>query len=52
MSPVLINDILKFNENVTILDVGSGLDPLVLNSKNRGDAQASHEEALNYFKNI
>jgi hypothetical protein len=52
MSPVLINDILKFNENVTILDIGSGLDALVLNYKNRGESQASHEEALNYFKNI
>ena len=52
MSPVLINDILKFNENITILDIGSGLDPLVLNYKNRGEEQASHEEALNYFKDI
>jgi len=52
MSPILTNRLLNYNENITILDIGSGLDPLVLNSKNRGDVQGSHNEALEYFKNI
>jgi len=52
MSPVLINRLLNYNKNITILDIGSGLDSLVLDYKNRGDEQSSHNEAINYFNNL
>lgn len=47
-SPVLINDILKSFPDVTILDVGSGLDSLA-GFNTRGFPQATPEQARIYF---
>lgn len=47
-SPVLINDILKSFPNVTILDVGSGLDP-VAGFDTRGFPQGTPEQVKKYF---
>jgi len=50
-SPAVCNELLKFNPNITILDIGSGFDPLYF-AQTRGGAQASVEEAKNYFEKL
>jgi len=50
-SPVISNELLNFNPNITILDIGSGFDPLYY-AQTRGGAQASVTEAKNYFSNL
>jgi hypothetical protein len=50
-SPVLVNALLNFNQNITILDIGSGFDPLYY-AQTRGCAQASIVEAKKYFENL
>lgn len=50
-SPVIVNELLKFNPNITILDIGSGFDPLYF-AQTRGHAQASVQEAKKYFENL
>lgn len=51
MSPYISSEILKTNKNVTILDVGSGLDPVFIGSTRSG-GQASPSDAINYYKTI
>lgn len=51
MSPYISSEILKINKNVTILDIGSGLDPVFIGSTRSG-GQASPSDSINYYKNI
>lgn len=48
MSPLLINSLLEYNSSLTMLDVGSGLDPLFV-GRTRGPRQADKQQALNYL---
>ena len=50
-SPVIVNELLKFNTNITVLDIGSGFDPLYF-AQTRGNAQASVEDAKKYYENL
>lgn len=50
-SPAIANELLNFNPNITILDIGSGFDPLYF-AQTRGRAQASVYEAKNYFEKL
>jgi hypothetical protein len=50
-SPAIANELLNFNSNITILDIGSGFDPLYF-AQTRGRAQASVEEAKKYFEKL
>jgi hypothetical protein len=51
MSSYISSEILKINENITILDIGSGLDSVFIGSTRSG-GQAMPSEAINYYKNI
>ena len=51
MSPYISNEILKINENITILDIGSGLDSVFMGSTRSG-GQAMPLDAINYYKDI
>lgn len=51
MSPYLANEILNLNPNVTILDVGSGFDPLFI-GQTRGGGQASPERVIEYYSEL
>lgn len=50
-SPAISNELLNFNPNITILDIGSGFDSLFF-EQTRGHAQATVIEAKNYFNNL
>jgi len=50
-SPSISASLLEFNQNITILDIGSGFDPLYF-AQTRGRAQASVYEAKKYFENL
>lgn len=50
-SPVVSNELLNFNPNITIIDVGSGFDSLCF-AQTRGRAQSSVSEAKKYFKEL
>jgi hypothetical protein len=50
-SPSIANELLNINPNITILDIGSGFDPLYF-EQTRGHTQASVEEAKNYFDKL
>ncbi len=50
MSCVLCNDLLEKNSRITLLDVGSGFDP-IFSDKTR-PKQPTMEEAHNYFRSI
>jgi len=50
-SSVIANALLDFNNNITILDIGSGFDPLYY-AQTRGKPQATVEEAKRYFEKL
>lgn len=51
MSPVLTNELLKLNKNLTVLDIGSGFDTLAVD-QTRGEHQATKEQIKNYIKKL
>ena len=51
MSPFVSNEILNANSNVTVLDVGSGFDPLFI-GQTRSGGQASPEESRAYYAEL
>ena len=50
MSPILSKNLLQLNLKLTILDFGSGLDPIFYGNTRHG--QSSTTEVKNYFKKI
>lgn len=51
MSPFLCSEILKCNSNVTVIDVGSGFDPLFI-GQTRFGGQATPEQATEYYAEL
>lgn len=51
MSPVISNELLKINKNITILDIGSGFDTLVVD-QTRGPSQATKEQIKKYIEKL